>query len=189
LKDALDPSVSVETGSMAISLTYSDGMKIQLLPALPTETGLRVPSFSHDGWSAIDPNGFREALVRRNASCGGKLIPTIKLAKGIVSNFPEKYRLTGYHLESLAISAFKAYGNVCTPSQMLPYFFERSKELILSPIRDSTGQSVHVDGYLGDEGSAIRQEIGHLLGGIAKRMRSASTSHSIQRWSDLFESE
>lgn len=189
LSTALGLSASVETGNMAITLTYPDGMKLQLLPALPTEAGLKVPSFSHNGWSEIDPNTFREALAKRNASCGGKLVPTIKLAKAIVSNFPEKYRLTGYHIESLAIAAFKAYAGICTPSQMLPHLFDRSKELVLSPIRDKTGQSVHVDEYLGGEGSSIRQEVGHVLGGIAKRMRSATAAHSAQRWSDLFESE
>src|SRR5258707_6172738 len=36
-----------------------------------------------------------------------------------------------------------------TTSAMLPAYFERARELILAPMRDSTGQSVHVDEYLG----------------------------------------
>ena len=42
--------------------------------------------------------------------------------------------------------------------------------MVLTPIRDSTGQSVHVDGYLGNANSADRQAASHLLNRIAKKM-------------------
>jgi hypothetical protein len=189
LRTKLESTVTVETGGMAVTLTYTDGMKIQLLPALRSDTGLHVPSFVHGGWSNIDPEGFQRALVKRNGECGGKLVPTIKLAKAVVASFPEKYRLTGYHIESLAIAAFRNYEGVKTTSRMLPHFFERSKDLVLAPIRDSTGQSIHVDEYLGDENSALRKELSHVLTGIEKRMRNASSAQSKQRWAELFESE
>jgi hypothetical protein len=189
LRTKLGNAVAVEAGQMAVSLTYPDGMKIQLLPALRSDGKLHVPSFVHGGWSSIDPEGFQKALVRRNEECGGKLVPTIKLAKAVIAGFPEKYRLSGYHVESLAIAAFRGFTGVKTTSQMLPHFFERSKDLVLSPIRDSTGQSVHVDEYLGDEASPLRTESSHILAGIAKRMRSASAAKSTARWAELFESE
>jgi hypothetical protein len=185
----LPNDVTVGTGSMAVTLRYADGMEIQLLPALRRENGLSVPSFSHNGWSEINPETFQRALVRRNEECGGKLVPTIKLAKAIIANFSEKYRLSGYHVESLAITAFRNYDGIKTTSRMLPYFFERCKELVLAPIKDRTGQSVHVDGYLGDENSPVRQESSHLLSGIAKRMRNASAAKSRDSWAALFESE
>ena len=189
LRTKLGDTVTVETGQMAVRLTYPDGMEIQLLPALRSDSGLHVPSFVHSGWSNINPEGFQRALVKRNGECGGKLVPTIKLAKAVVAGFPEKYRLSGYHIESLAIAAFRNYEGVKTTSRMLPYFFERSKDLVLTPIRDSTGQSVHVDEYLGDENSALRKESSHVLAGIAKRMRNASSAQSKERWAELFESE
>ena len=189
LKQKLDPSIAVTAGQMAVTLTYPDGMVIQLLPALPTETGMKVPSFVHDGWSEINPEGFQQALVRRNAQCGGKLIPTIKLAKAVVSNLPEKYRLTGYHVESLAIAAFKNYEGTNIPARMLPFLFEQSKSIVLSPIHDKTGQSVHVDGYLGPENSELRKQVSHVLGGIAKRMRNASAAQSRELWSEIFQGE
>ncbi len=107
----------------------------------------------------------------------------------MAASFSEKYRLSGYHIESLAIAAFRNYEGVKTTSRMLPYFFERSRDLVLAPIRDSTGQSVHVDEYLGDENSTVRREMSHVLAGIAKRMRNASSAQSKQRWVEFFEKE
>jgi len=69
---------------------------------------------------------------------------------------------------------------------MLPYFFERARDLIRSPIRDSTGQSVHVDGYLGPADSEARAAASHLLGAVSKRMRNASAAESLPRWRALF---
>jgi hypothetical protein len=124
-----------------------------------------------------------------NDECGGKLVPTIKLAKAVIGTLPEVQRLTGYHVESLAIAAFRGYDGTKTAAAMLPVFFERARELVLNPIRDSTGQSVHVDGYLGDANSAERQAASHLLNRIAKRMRNASAHQSTDQWEALFGSD
>ncbi len=189
LRDGLPENVVVDHGSMAVSITYADGMVVQLLPALRTEGGMKVPSARNEGWSEIEPNGFRQALTNHNEQCGGKLIPTIKLAKAVIANMPEQYRLTGYHVESLAIAAFKGYDGKRTTETMLPLLFDKAKSLVLAPIRDSTDQSVHVDEYLGPENSAERQSVSHLLGGIAKRMRNASAGKSRAQWEALFSSE
>lgn len=189
LRDRLPKDVSVDHGQMAVSITYPDGMVIQLLPSIRNEGVMKVPSARHSGWSEIEPDGFRQALTYHNELCGGKLVPTIKLAKAVIANMPEQYRLTGYHVESLAIAAFRGYDGKKTTETMLPMLFERAKSLVLAPIRDSTGQSVHVDGYLGAENSDLRQNVSHLLGGIAKRMRNASYGRSRAQWAALFDSE
>jgi Second Messenger Oligonucleotide or Dinucleotide Synthetase domain len=164
LRERLPDTTSVDHGRMAVTLAYQDGMSIQLLPALRTKEGLRVPSGTQTGWSEINPDGFREALTKVNADCGGKLVPTIKLAKAVIANMPEQYRLSGYHVESLAIAAFKTNDGKKTTEAMLPLFFEKARSLVMSPIRDGTGQSVHVDEHLGPENSAVRQSVSHLLG-------------------------
>jgi len=69
---------------------------------------------------------------------------------------------------------------------MLPAFFEKAKSLVLSPIRDSTGQSVHVDGYLGKADSPERVAAQHLLWRVEKRIRNASASNSIAQWRAMF---
>src|SRR5205085_3963650 len=123
--------------------------EIQVIPAVRTRDGLRVPAWLGNGWAEINPEKFTAALTKRNAQCGGKLIPTIKLAKAINATLPEPHQLTGYHMESLAIAAFRGYDGPQTLPKMLPYFFTRIPDLLLQPIKDKTGQSVHVDTHLG----------------------------------------
>jgi hypothetical protein len=189
LRGQLPAGVNVTHGAMAVTVSYPDGMDIQLLPAIRTPDGLKVPSSRTRGWSHINPDRFNEALTKRNQECGGKLVPTIKLAKAVLATLPEQYRLTGYHVESLAIAAFRGFTGEKTTSTMLPYLFQQAKDLILSPIRDQSGQSVHVDGYLGEANSVIRQYESRLIGNLAKRMTNASAAQSRAQWEALFFSE
>lgn len=187
LREAVGSNAEVSHGAMAVTVKYSDGMTIQMLPALRSRDGLvKVPSSRSAGWSEIDPVAFQGVLTARNKECGGKLVPVIKLAKAINGQLPESQRLSGYHMESLAISAFKGYTGEKTSVAMLPHFFERAKELVLSPIRDSTGQSVHVDSYLGAPGSEARQSASHVLGRLERRMRNATAAGSLEQWRDMF---
>lgn len=178
----------VTVGDMAITVTYPDGMVLQLLPALRTATGVRVPDPDGKTWSnVVKPEKFREALTHQNDRCGGKLVPVIKLAKAVIGGLPEGQRLTGYHVESLAIDAFKSYSGPMRTEAMLPAFFERARELVLKPIVDSSGQSRHLDDYLGAANSDSRKAASHLLDRIAKRMALASASQSLEQWRSLFE--
>ena len=180
--------VQVSQGALAVTVDFPDGMSIQMLPAVRQADGnLRVPSSRGvDDWSSINPERFQKALTRRNQECGGKLVPTIKLAKAINATLPEAQKLSGYHLESLAIAAFRNYNGSKATMDMLPKLFERAQDLVKAPLRDSTGQSVHVDRYLGEEGSAPRLTASHVLRAISKRMRNATAATSIDRWKALF---
>jgi hypothetical protein len=182
-----DKDGEVSVGRMAVTVRYADGMEIQLLPAVDDGGGrLRVPSNDGQGWSKINPQTFRAILTKRNEECGGKLVPTIKLAKAVLANSFEGEGLSGYHVESLAIEAFRDYNGAKTTAAMLPTFFERARTLVLEPMRDSTGQSVHVDTDLGPPNSSARQEISFELGRIARQMRTASAAGSRDRWLDFF---
>lgn len=182
----LGNKATVTTGRLAVTVKYQDGMELQLLPAFKTGAGLKVPSWRRDDWSNISPQKFQEALTTRNDECGGKLVPTIKLAKAVIATLPESQRLTGYHIESLAIEAFRDYSGPQTMAAMLPVFFEKARELVAQPIRDRTGQSVHVDDYLGAADSPQRQAASHILSRIGKRMRNASAHKSRDQWVALF---
>lgn len=186
LRPRIGDEATIDHGAMAVTVSYEDSMTIQLLPAIRSEGGLRIPAARQNRWSEIDPDAFRNALVKSNSECGGKLVPTIKLAKAVIGNLPEKYQLAGYHVESLAVVAFQGYKGEKTTASMLPYFFDRAKDLVLKAIRDPSGQSTHVDEYLGPDDSAVRQEVSHVLGGITKRMRTASASQSKGQWEALF---
>jgi hypothetical protein len=187
LTQNLPEDVAVRHGRMAVSVNYPDGMEIQLLPARRNEDGgLQVPSSRTEGWSHINPQGFQKALTDCNQKCGSKLVPTIKLAKAINGTLPDSQQLSGYHIESLAIKIFREYDGPKTTVAMLPTFFSKAKEFVLSPIKDSSGQSVHVDGYLGDANSQERVVASHVLGRLEKRMRNASASKSTAQWRALF---
>lgn len=185
IHEAVGGNATVSSGKLAVTIEYKDGMELQLLPAFRQKDGIRVPSFTRDGWSSISPKAFQEALSQRNAECGGKLVPTIKLAKAVVSTLPESQRLSGYHVESLAIAAFRGYNGPKTTAAMLPTFFETAKNLVKRPIKDKTGQSLHVDNYLGAENSTNRIAMGHILDRIAKRMRNASAYRSHDQWKSI----
>lgn len=183
----LPTSTSVSAGRIAITIEYRDGMQLQLIPAVKDKATLRVPSSIRDGWSNIDPVKFTSALTRRNSECDGKLIPTIKLAKATMATWPESVRLSGYHVESLAIDAFRGYSGPKNTATMLPKFFESSSTSVLRPIRDSTGQSIHVDSYLGKANSEIRQKASHWCLQVSKRMKNASIQGSFNQWRELFD--
>lgn len=187
LRKRMGDEAQVTHGALAVTLAFPDGLSIQLLPAFKTDDGLKIPSAQTAGqWSEINPQTFQQALTSRNQDCGNKLVPTVKLAKAIIGTLPESKRLSGYHVESLAIAAFRNYEGDRSTSAMLPHFFETAKQLVLEPIRDRTGQSIHVDGYLGPAGSQARQEASHLLERMAKRIRIANLYGSIPQWKDLF---
>jgi hypothetical protein len=187
LGQQLGNEAEVSAGRLAVTVRYADGMEIQLLPAVKTDEGLKIPSSRVEGrWSSVDPAKFQEGLSKYNKACANKLVPTIKLAKAIIGQLPDQHQLSGYHIESLAIDAFRGYTGTMTPAAMLPHFFEKAKDRVLQPMTDSTGQSVHVDEYMGQEGSAMRTNASHILGRIAKRMSNASAAGSLPQWKDLF---
>jgi hypothetical protein len=185
LSEKLESDITVSRGSMAVTLTYPDGDEIQLVPAIRENDRLHVPEWNANTWSRIDPNKFRRGLTKRNSECGMKLVPTVKLAKVINAGIPESLRLSGYHIESLAISAFKGYAGPYTIDKMLPHFFRSMSTLVRTPIRDSTGQSVHVDEYLGRANSDTRLQVSHVLDRISRRMQNATAAESMEQWNAM----
>jgi hypothetical protein len=179
------PGWEVSRGTLAVTLR-KEGLEIQVLPAVREGDKTYIPSARGDRWSDIDPQAFVRKLTTTNTKLGGKLVPIIKLAKIINSQLPEALQLTGYHLESLAIESFKGYTGPLNPKAMLKQFFESSSSLVLSPIRDRTGQSVHVDTYLGPANSKGRREISAALDRIQRRMRNADVLKSEEQWLELF---
>jgi hypothetical protein len=187
LRKHLKDKAEVSAGKMAVTVKYPDGMELQMLPAIKTGDSIKVPASRRDGWSSIDPTTFTTALTRHNERCDGKLVPMIKLAKAINDKFPEQQRLSGYHIESLAIEAFRGYTGEKVVYKMLPHLFDRAVALVLKPINDKTGQSLHVDDYMGTENSPERQRASHLLGRVAKRMKNASATRSMEDWKGMFD--
>ena len=178
----------VHVGDLAITVTFSDEKEIQLLPAIRSGDGYKISTENGNEWSRIiKPDVFANRLTELNKSCGMKLVPVIKLFKGINSDFPESLRISGYHSESLAIEIFKSYPESLpkTPKIMIKYFFEKARDAIKSYIRDSTKQSIHVDDYLGKENNKIRSKISTAYDTVYRRMRYADETEDESEWMNI----
>ncbi len=184
------PRTQIKAGTLAVTVTFADGHCIQLLPATRSGRGFRIPSDDGLSWSRINPRRFARELTTVNQRCGGKVVPTIKLAKAVlnsVSNrLPEDARPTGYHIEALAVRAFRDYKGAPTTRAMLKHFFAEAAVLARQPIRDSTGQSVHVDDRLGKADSPSRVALSRALDRVARRIRNADAGPSLAQWRSLF---
>jgi len=178
----------IRAGDLAVTVTFNDDKEIQLLPAISSGEGYKIAKAKKNEWSRlINPDKFADRLTKINQSNGGKVIPVIKLMKGINDQFPEPQKLNGYHIESMAIEIFKSYpdSNPRTPKAMLKYFFEKGKDILRSPIRDKTGQSRNVDDYLGQENSENRLKISRTFDIIFRRMRDADEVGDVSMWKEI----
>jgi hypothetical protein len=169
----------------AVTVRYRDGNEIQLLPAVERDGRVAISDRAQTGWSFIRPKAFIERLSEANRQQDGRLIPTVKLAKAIVdASVPEPQRPGGYHMEALAVDAFRGYNGPRNSKAMLAHFFKQAAGRIKRPIADVTGQSARIDETFGAPDSSARQQVSAALGRIAGRMASASNA---EEWRELFE--
>lgn len=183
------PSTKVEVGSTAIKVSF-EKIDIQLLPAVKSDSDYQIGNKDGSEWSSINPKAFTDKLTATNKELSGKLIPTIKLVKSIFAQqSSEKKQLDGYHIEALAIQAFKNYNGGTTHREMLRHFFDKAKDLVLRPMKDSSGQSIHVDDSLGAVNSIPRLIVSGAMDRISKRMETADAYQSSDRWKALLTGE
>jgi hypothetical protein len=176
------PNSPLKRDHMAVTLESGD-LTLQLLPAVRNDSGqLCIASANGKSWSEIRPESFFKKLSEVNQKQSAKVVPVIKLAKGINDKLPADQQLSGYHIESLAIEAFKEYSGPQNTKAMLQHFFTDAKDRVLRPIKDRTGQSVHVDEYLGAEGNRRRKTISENLSRIETSMRNANAIRDVEKW-------
>jgi hypothetical protein len=183
--------VEVDAGTLAVTVRYPDGREIQVLPTLPTKTGLRIANADGQGWSnLVRPDGFARKLTAINRANGNRVVPVIKLFKGIVETaLPAMMKLTGYHAESLAIEAFATYDGPLTSKAMLRHLCRTAVERVRTPIADRTGQSLHVDDYLGGPNNQARRDLATRLDRLAKRIEDADRRGDAEAWRSMLGGE
>jgi hypothetical protein len=181
------PRTEVKTGDLAVTVSF-ENVEVQLVPAVRCENSLKISNSAGDRWSDIKPDKFAKALTRANAGANMKLVPMIKIAKGINASLPENQRLKSYHLEALAIEVQKNYFGVISTKKLLQRFYAEAPTLVLKQIKDKTGQTIHVDEYLGPADSPQRRIVSNALGRIGRRMKNADLSNSLDQWKDILES-
>jgi hypothetical protein len=179
------PQTVIEKGRLAITVKFQN-FEIQLLPALRVGDSYKIPSYSSQNtWALTNPKKFVLSLKKINGITNGKTVPVIKLAKSIIAQLPEKRRITGYHVEALAIDAFATYKGPLKTKDMLKYLFKHSSEKVLSPMKDKSGHTVHLDDYLGQSGSLERKIVSDSLSQISRKMQNADGSRNKQLWVDI----
>jgi hypothetical protein len=174
----------VSVGKMAVTVHYRDGIEIQLLPAATKDGQLSISSQTGTRWKAIEPEKFAQRLTEVNQAQGGRVVPVIKLAKAVIAGLPERARLSGYHVEALAVGAFSDYRGGSSLKDMVTHLFDSAASNILKSVPDITGQSRHVDERWGKAGSAERRAAAVELRRVAEQMKSDS---SAQTWTGLLE--
>ncbi len=182
------PNTDVSVGKLAITVRYSDEQEIQLLPAIRTKTGFKISNPDEGRWSnVVRPESFARKLTAINQALSGRVLPTIKLVKYIIDKtITKNLKISGYHAESMAIEAFKNYQLRTTSKEMLLHFFREAINLVKSPIQDKTGQSLHVDDYLGVKNSQDRLKISKFLERLTNQMESSDNLKSLTKWQEWF---
>jgi predicted nucleotidyltransferase len=179
------PKSEVEVGKLAVTVRFVDA-EIQLLPAVSCKNHVKIVDKTGREWSLINPEKFSSVFTKINQQIGRKVVPAVKLAKAIISNLPEKHQVSGYHAESLAVEIFKNYSGGLKPKSMLKYYFQEASKKVLQPIRDRTGQSVHVDDYLGAPNSLERRIVSDAFARVYRRIKNADNASSLDDWKTLF---
>ena len=178
---------TVSAGNLAVTVRYSEGIEIQILPAIRTNTGgVRIANPRSSQWSNVArPDDFARKLAKVNTARDGRVVPVIKLAKAMADCFitrPSR-KISGYHMESLAIDTFEDYGGPLDPKAMLVHLLGHSIDAVKSPITDSTGQSRYVDEYLGPADSKQRERASTYFGQMRGEVNRCSTR---AEFNDLF---
>lgn len=181
------PNPEIRIGSIAVTILFADA-KIQLVPAIRRKRELRVPD-GQGAWATARPWIFARALTEANKQQSGRLVPTIKLAKAMLADMPERIRPTGYHLEAMAIEAFRDYQGRAAYAPMLEHLMRESARLVLEPMRDRTKQTLYVDSYLGRSRTPERRILANTLARLAREMRVADMTRSIADWARILEGE
>ena len=172
------PKNPVRAGKLAVTVSYADKTEIQTLPAIRTTDGFRIAELGSTKWSnVVHPERFAEGLIKANNARGGRVVPVIKLAKAIADCFikDSSRKISGYHMESLAIDAFAGYAGELDPRSMLVHFLGHSMKAVMSPIKDPTGQTRYVDGYLGEADSPARKRASAYFGQMRGEVNSCRT--------------
>jgi hypothetical protein len=174
----------VAAGKLAVTITYQDGSLVQLLPAVERSGRTSIASEDGTSWRQIRPHKFAEKLTQVNQANGDAVVPTIKLAKAAIAATPDGHLISGYHVEAIAVDAFKQYPGRRDRVSMLRHLLVHAAEAILRPTGDITGQSVNIDAHLGAANSSERQSVSAGLRRLASRLDNAT---SVTEYRNIFD--
>jgi hypothetical protein len=174
------PNTTISSGVMAVTVEFSDGLKIQVLPAFRYRDGYRIPDPNGKGWILTYPKRFAQDLTSVNQNHSGQVVPTIKLVKSICD--ANNVEVSSYHVSNMVLNAFKHYTGPKTHQKMLQHFFNKAKSLCIKPTIDPSGQTQYIDG---DLSSSKRERMARNFSQIEDKIKKAMESPSLDKWKDI----
>ena len=175
------PDTKISSGVMAVTVEFSDGLKVQVLPGFRHQDGYRISDPNGKGWIQTYPKRFARELTSVNKEQSGQVVPTIKLIKSVCD--ANNIEVSSYHASNLALRAFKGYTGPKTRQKMLQHFFNKAKTLCTEPTSDPSGQSKYVDG---DLSKVDRIRIAKAFAQMEAKINEAMESTSLNKWKDIF---
>ena len=167
---------------MAVTVEFSDGLNVQVLPAFRHRDGYQIPDPDGTGWILTYPKRFARELTSNNEKLSRQLVPAIKLMKSICD--ANDIGVSSFHLSNLALNAFKYYPGAKTLPKMLQHFFNQAKVLCLQRTPDPSEQTKHVDA---DLSKSDRTQLARDFARVEKKIEDAIESHSLDELEKLFE--
>ncbi|MEP7288605.1 MAG: CBASS oligonucleotide cyclase [Chloroflexota bacterium] len=141
------PNSKIETGHMAVTVHFSDGIEIQVLPAFKVGSDrFKIPDPNSTGWVETCPTAFAKKLTDANRQYNNLVVPIIKVAKYLCDahNVP----VSSYHLENMIVESLSHYSGRLNQHEMLQHVINQAKSQVLHRVPDPCGQSNDAAGAL-----------------------------------------
>ncbi|MBK8024158.1 MAG: hypothetical protein IPK19_22675 [Chloroflexi bacterium] len=171
----------IETGRMAVTVHFSDGIEIQVLPAFRVGSDrFKIPDPNSTGWVETCPTAFAKKLTDANRQHNNLVVPIIKVAKHLCDkhNVP----VSSYHLENTIVESLSHYSGRVNQHEMLQHVVNQAKSQVLNRIPDPCGQSSDV---AGDISAGERATLASRFRILEQKIVSANSSSSSDEWETL----
>ncbi len=177
------PTSKIETGRMAVTIKFSDGIEVQVLPAYKVGSdSYRIPDPNSDGWVETHPAAFARKLTNANQQHGGIVVPVIKVAKYLCSKY--NVPVNSYHLENMVVESLATYAGKLDQHEILQHVFNQAKSQCLQPMSDPCGQSNDV---AGDITPQERRALASKFREVEQKITAANSANSADDWNRLLE--
>jgi hypothetical protein len=159
-------------------------LSIHIVPCVYALSQVGFP-VSECEWTPIRPHIFAARLYRRNEHLRGKLTTAIRLAKVILNNLGHYPRVSGCHIEALALMATARIVSHHDILSILSSILSFSARRIVEPTRDVTLQTRHVDAHLGKAFSQERRSLAAQIATVAEAISRSRAQSNYKPLQDL----
>lgn len=177
---------SISKNGQAITIKFSDFI-VDAVPSFNRKDGgFLIPDTKNKKWISTDPKKHEEYISKQNSSHEQKLIPLIKMMKGI--NRQHGSFLTSFYLELLVADILTNITISNYPSGVR-YTLVEMIEKVKYTQKDPSGLGGHVQGLTGLNPTQTSEKV-KSLSVIAQNAeafeKNGKTRESVQEWKKLF---